>query len=56
MLADVAVANRFVVELLEKHPEDVGDAQTRQQVPLRDGLAQTHRDVALVPRGRDRVM
>lgn len=53
VLADVAVQHRVVVELLEKRPEDVGDAQAYQEVPLRDQLVQTDRDVVLVPRGRD---
>lgn len=53
MFADAAVQHRVVVELFEKRLEDVRDAQPRQEVPLRDGLVQTDRDVALVPRGRD---
>lgn len=53
VLADAAGQHCFDVELLEKRLEDVGDAQARQEVPLRDGLAHTERDVALVPTGRE---
>lgn len=55
VLADAAAQHRVVVELLQKHLEDVGDAQARQEVPLRDGLAHAQRDEVLVPAGRDEV-